>query len=169
MTLWRSLLNQIMTFKWLFQIVIINLIWRCDFSLSSWLYWQLVEGRASEPVFCYLTVTGLKPLVLMSTCPWARCWTPNCSWHLVNQPPPSVYEWINYCKLLWMKASAKCYCADLILSRFIVKTKNLLKHLKHIFSIINQPMRCTEQQDYQNKNGLHINVRIWSDRVTQLF
>ena len=122
-----------------------------------------------EPVFCYLTVTGLKPLVLMSTCPWARCWTPNCSWHLVNQPPPSVYEWINYYKLLWMRASAKCYCADLILSRFIVKTKNLLKHLKHIFSIINQPMRCTEQQDYQNKNGLHINVRIWSDRVTQLF
>ena len=46
----------------------------------------------------YWKVAGLSPLVCMSKCLQARCWTPNCSWfaglHLAWQSPPSVYECI---------------------------------------------------------------------------
>ena len=52
--------------------------------------------------------------------PWSACWRvpgqdtepQNCSWcagwHLAWRPPPSVYECMNYCKLLWTKAPARC-------------------------------------------------------------
>ena len=46
-------------------------------------------------------VAGSIPLVCMSKCPWAKYWTPNCSWcagrHLAWQPPPSVYEYMPSC------------------------------------------------------------------------
>ena len=42
------------------------------------------------------------PMVCMSKCPWARYWTPNCSWcagrHLALQPLSSVYVWITACR-----------------------------------------------------------------------
>ena len=41
----------------------------------------------AEPASCYSKVTGSIVLVCMSKCPWARHWTPNCSWCA-----PSVYE-----------------------------------------------------------------------------
>ena len=53
-------------------------------------------GCGSGVESCYREVAGLTLLVWMSECPWARCWTPSCSWcagwHLAWQPPPSVYE-----------------------------------------------------------------------------
>ena len=53
------------------------------------------RGKAS----CYRKDAGSIPLVCMSKCPWARYWTPNCSWcagwHLALQPPPSGYECMN--------------------------------------------------------------------------
>ena len=52
------------------------------------------EGTPLAP--CYQKVAGSIPLVCMSKRPWARYWTPNCSWcagrHLAWQP--SVYVWI---------------------------------------------------------------------------
>ena len=53
----------------------------------------LLRSRASVLLWegCWFD----SPLVCMSMCPWARCWTPNCSWcvrHLARQPPPPVYE-----------------------------------------------------------------------------
>ena len=67
-------------------------------------------GSGVEPASCYQKVTGSTPLVCMLKCPWARYWTPNCSWcagrYLAWQPPPC--ECMNYCKSLWTKASNKC-------------------------------------------------------------
>ena len=37
-------------------------------------------GSGLEPASCYQKVAGLISLVCMSKCPWARYWTPNCSW-----------------------------------------------------------------------------------------
>ena len=37
-------------------------------------------GSGVEPPSCYLRVAGSIPLVCLSNCPWARYWTPNCSW-----------------------------------------------------------------------------------------
>ena len=55
-------------------------------------------GSGVEPVSCYWKVAGSIPFICMPKCPWARHWTPNCSWcadrHLSWQPPSSVYVWI---------------------------------------------------------------------------
>ena len=55
-----------------------------------------VRLHGVEPASCYQKVAGSIPLVCILKCPWARYWTPNCSWcagwHLALQPPPSVYE-----------------------------------------------------------------------------
>ena len=55
-------------------------------------------GSGTELASWYWKVAGLIPLVCMSKCPWARNWTPNCSWcagrHPAWQPPPSVYGWM---------------------------------------------------------------------------
>ena len=65
---------------------------------------KLFIGR---PASCYRKVAGSTPLVCISKCLWTRYWTPNCSWwarwHLAWPPPPSTYECVNYCKLLWTK------------------------------------------------------------------
>ena len=56
----------------------------------------------------------------MSKCPWARYWSPSCSWCAVQNlswQPASVHELMNYCKLFWTKASAKCELCDLTLWR----------------------------------------------------
>ena len=57
---------------------------------------------------------------LLTKCPWARHWTPNCSrcagWCLAWFPPPPVYEcvceWVNVmhylCEAPWIKALYKC-------------------------------------------------------------
>ena len=37
-------------------------------------------GSWIEPAPCYRKDAGFIPLVCMSKCPWARHWTPNCSW-----------------------------------------------------------------------------------------
>ena len=54
---------------------------------------------------CYRKVAGSIPLICMSKCPWARCWTPHGSWcagrQLAWQPPPSIYECMNYFKSHW--------------------------------------------------------------------
>ena len=48
------------------------------------------DCRQVEPASCYQEVVGSIPLVCMSKCPYARHWTPNCSWcagrHLAWQP-----------------------------------------------------------------------------------
>ena len=45
------------------------------------------------------------PPKCMSKCPWARYWTPNCSW----QSLPSMYGSMNpFIESLWTKALAKC-------------------------------------------------------------
>ena len=67
-----------------------------------------------EPASCYRKVAVLIPLVCMSKCPWAKYWTPNCSWcaglhhgsHHHHHQRMNVC--LNYCKSLWTKASAKC-------------------------------------------------------------
>ena len=52
-------------------------------------------AQGVKPASCYWKVTGLIPLVCMSKCPWARYWI-------------KIYVFMNYCKSLWTKASAKC-------------------------------------------------------------
>ena len=60
-----------------------------------------------EPASCYWKVAGLIPLVCMSKCPWARYWTPNCSWSMVGSLHGSHHhQCMNYCKSLWTKHSA---------------------------------------------------------------
>ena len=61
-----------------------------------------VCGSGVEPASCYRKFTCSIPLVCILKCPWARYWTPNCSWcagqHLAWPPPPSVYE----CMCVWI-------------------------------------------------------------------
>ena len=56
---------------------------------------QITQISDVEPAPCYQKVAGLIPLVCMLKCPWARCWTTNCSWcadwQLAWQTPPSVW------------------------------------------------------------------------------
>ena len=65
-------------------------------------------GSGLEPAFIIRGSLVRFPLVCLLKCPWARHWTPNCSWcvgrHLAWLPLPSV----NNCKSLWTKVSTKC-------------------------------------------------------------
>ena len=65
-----------------------------------------------EPESGYQTEAGSIHLVCMLKCPWARYWTPNCSWcagrHFAWQPSSSVFECVYELLLLWTKASDKC-------------------------------------------------------------
>ena len=101
--------QEIILAHWISHWTVIQSYWHQGKHLSMHL-----GGCGSEPASCYRKVVGSIPLVCMLKCPWARCWTPNCSWcagrHLAWQPSPSVYECMNYCKSLWtsVAVSAKC-------------------------------------------------------------
>ena len=92
--------------------------WRnLNFTINNRLPEQPTQRRLNKRPDLHTTkltrkYVGFIPLVCMLKCPCARYWTPNCSWcadlHLAQQPQPSVYACMNYCKLLWTKASAKC-------------------------------------------------------------
>ena len=41
--------------------------------------WLRISSRAQRRS-CYQKVVGSNPLVCISKCSWARCWTWNCSW-----------------------------------------------------------------------------------------
>ena len=60
-------------------------------------------GSGVEPASCYQKGTGPIPTVCMSKCPWAR--TPNCSWW-AGRHHQCMNVCMNYCKVLWTKASA---------------------------------------------------------------
>ena len=56
-------------------------------------------GCEVEPASCYWRVAWSIPLVCMAKCPWARYWTPNCSWcagqHFNgSHHHPCMYVWI---------------------------------------------------------------------------
>ena len=59
-------------------------------------------GSGVEPA-SYQKGTGPIPTVCMSKCPWAR--TPNCSW-CAGRHHQCMNVCMNYCKVLWTKASA---------------------------------------------------------------
>ena len=75
---------------------------------GSGVEWLMVTARLSSRT--------LAPPESVSKCPWARHWTPNCSWCAgwcpSWLPPPSVYEcvceWVNVmhylCEAPWIKA-----------------------------------------------------------------
>ena len=61
-------------------------------------------GRSNQKV-----VRSPAPPVRKSKCPWARHWTPNCSWWLSQQPSTCVWmSECRQCKALWIKALYKC-------------------------------------------------------------
>ena len=64
-------------------------------------------AQGVEPASCYQKVAGLISLVCMSKFPWARYWTPNCSWCAVHRHQ-CMNVCMNFCKWFWSKASAKC-------------------------------------------------------------
>ena len=96
-------------------------------------------GGSGKPGSCSQKVAGSIPLVCMSKHPWAWYGTPNCSWcaglHLAWHPPSSVYVCMNYFKLIWTKASAKC--------RKLIK--GIFTWLKCGSSIWNEPNTSTRQ------------------------
>ena len=53
---------------------------------TCWTRWEApaafssCQQKSCVRVSCYQKVAGSVPLVCMSKCPWARHWTPNCSW-----------------------------------------------------------------------------------------
>ena len=82
-----------------------------EVSLGKILLWDLyvpkrllVLPNTTRSYFWMWQVAGSIHLASMLKCPWARYWTPNCSWcagrHPAWQPPPSVYECMNYCQSL---------------------------------------------------------------------
>ena len=57
------------------------------------------ERRLTAGRLCYWKVAGSIPLVCMSNCPWARCWTPNCQ--LCWLAATAISDWM----YIWMTVS----------------------------------------------------------------